>query len=262
METLKLESQRAHDYRHLIARWRGVARAAGLRLEAFAQSGGYPVYCLRTRNGFAGGLYISAGIHGDEPAGCEGLLRWAARHLPRLMRRLPPLPILLLPCLNPWGLIHNRRTDEAGNDLNRIFNRRDISPVGELQDLLVGRCFDLALHLHEDYDAQGNYLYELNAERTSWGHQLLARCRAALPIDGRRRIDKRRFEAGLYLRQGAVRPIPEHPEALHLYRAHCPHVFTFETPSEFDLKRRVQAQVLLIEECTRRLLRLRRSSRF
>ena len=236
-----------------MARWRQVARACRLRLTAFAEADGYPVYRLQTRDRLPGGLYVSAGIHGDEPAGCEGLLVWAERHLPALVSGKQSLPLLLLPCLNPWGLVHNRRSNEAGHDLNRLFDRDDLAPIAELKQLLEGRRFELALHLHEDYDAQGNYLYELHRERSVWGHDLLAVCRRSLPLDLRRRIDGRPFDLGVW-RRTHVRRIPEHPEAVHLFRHGCPRVITFETPSEFDLQRRVQAHVLLLRECVRRIL--------
>jgi hypothetical protein len=49
-------------------------------------------------------IYISAGIHGDEPAGPLAVLRlfqdnkWPAH-----------LNLWLIPCLNPLGFVHNRR---------------------------------------------------------------------------------------------------------------------------------------------------------
>ncbi len=252
-----MEPHRSHDYRHLVARWRAVARAAGLRLERFAESDGYPIYCVRTRGSADGGLYVSAGIHGDEPAGCAGLLRWAEKHLAALASRGRALPLLLLPCLNPWGLVNNRRTDGEDHDLNRLFHRNDLATINGIKALIKSRRFGLALHLHEDYDAEGNYIYELHQENVSWGPELLAKAAAVIAPDPRRRIDLREFHAGTYFRHGKLRSLPIHPEAIHLYRRHCPHVFTFETPSEFALEKRVRAQVLMIEECTKRLLRLR-----
>ena len=247
-------AHRVHDYRHLVARWRRVARAAGLKLEAFAQASGFPIYCLHTRDLTAGGLYVSAGIHGDEPAAPEGLLQWAESRLPALARRRHSLPLLILPCLNPWGLVNNRRTNEQGDDLNRIFDRADVSPIGELEKLLTNCRFELAVHLHEDYDARGTYLYEIHRRAPDWGAALLAHCQAALPIESRRFIEGRSFRDGVLLRRAGLERIPFFPEAIHLYPTHAPHVITFETPSEFSLARRVRAHVLLVEECVRRLL--------
>ncbi len=252
-------THRVHDYRHLVARWRKVGRAAGLKMEAFAQAGEFPVYCLRTRERSDGGLYVSAGIHGDEPAATEGLIRWAEAQLPALADREPALPLMILPCLNPWGLANNRREDAEGHDLNRVFHRANVAPVGELRKLLGPRRFDVAVHLHEDYDARGTYLYELHTRAPDWGAGLLARCAAAIPIEVRRRIDGRPFKDGVALRRANLDRIPLHPEAIYLYLRGTPHVFTFETPSEFSLARRVRAHVLLMKECVR-LLRQQRAT--
>lgn len=254
-------AQRVHDYRHLVARWRRVARAAGLKMQAFAQADGYPVYCLHTRDRSDGGLYVSAGVHGDEPGATEGLLHWAETRLPTLARQKRPLPLLILPCLNPWGLVNNRRSNEAGEDLNRIFDRDDVSPIGEWKKLVASRRFDLALALHEDYDARGNYLYEIHRRAPDWGQALLAHCRVALPVEPRRRIEGRTFRDGVFLRRIGLQNIPFYPEAILLYLHHAPHVITFETPSEFSLARRVQAHVLLMEACVRRLLKRRAADR-
>jgi hypothetical protein len=52
-------SQRSHDYRFLIERWRAVARAARLRLKQFAETPAYPVYALITpRLAEREGVYI------------------------------------------------------------------------------------------------------------------------------------------------------------------------------------------------------------
>src|SRR5580704_8945808 len=116
-------SHRAHDYRHLMERWRAVTRSAGFPLRRLGRADGFDHFYLRTPAlAETGGIYFSAGIHGDEPASTEALITWAER----LGRKLSRLPLLLLPCLNPWGLVHNIRTDSQGNDLNRSFHRTDL----------------------------------------------------------------------------------------------------------------------------------------
>jgi protein MpaA len=244
-------AQRVHDYRHLIARWRAVARGAGLKLTPFAQAGEYPVYSLDAAAGRPGGLYLSAGIHGDEPAATEGLLVWAETRLAALVRGKAPPPLLILPCLNPWGLINNHRGDAQGRDLNRLFDRTDCSPVRELKLLLAGRCFDLSLSLHEDYDGRGIYIYEINPRPPDVGPALLRAAAEVLPIDSRGQIDGRPFQQGRALRRANLARFPLHPEAIYLHLHHGEHSLTFETPSEFGLAKRVQAHALLVEECIR-----------
>ena len=200
---------------------------------------------------------MSAVIHGDEPAGAEALVRWAEARLPTLARDRHTPGLFLVPCLNPWGLVNNQRTDPAGRDLNRIFHRRDVAPVPDLKRALRGWEFGASLHLHEDYDAHGMYLYEVGDFEEGWGPGLLRAARSrAVPVDERQRIDNWRFKDGLLAHAIPVEDIPEHPERLHLRNHHTTRTITFETPSEFGLAQRVRAHTLLIEACLQRLTTL------
>jgi protein MpaA len=266
--------QRAHNYHHLIARWRRVARAAGVPLRPLAKAGTYTVYFLDYRPADAsadrGGLYATAGVHGDEAGTTEGLLLWAERHLPALSKprreAKKALPFFLVPCLNPWGLVNNRREAADGTDLNRVFDRDSDLPVGALKKVLAGRRFDLALTLHEDYDANGLYLYEISEQRRDdLGETLLAAARAlGFPIDARGTIDTRRFTKPGLVRMRQRTPLAKfdiHPEAIWLYLNRTRHSLTIETPSEFSLAARARMQARLIEVCVERLLITRRRCR-
>ena len=249
------ETHHAHDYGRLVQRWKKVARRSGLKLEPFAQAGDFTLYYLQTRPSAAskkGGIYVSAGIHGDEPAAPEGLVQWAERHLPAIARA-NKLPVMLFPCLNPFGLTHNQRTDEHGTDLNRVFREEDLTPVKELKALLAGRRFDLAITMHEDFDAQGVYLYELRRLHRSWGEELLAAVADLLPFETRHTVDGRRFQRGVLSMRYALGKVPGYPEAIWLYKQHARRAYTQETGSEFSLQLRVQTQVRLLETCFRLL---------
>jgi protein MpaA len=265
--------QRAHNYHHLIARWRRVARAAGVPLRPLAKAGTYTVYFLDYRPADAsadrGGLYATAGVHGDEAGTTEGLLLWAERHLPALSKprreAKKALPFFLVPCLNPWGLVNNRREAADGTDLNRVFDRDSDPPVGALKKALAGRRFDLALTLHEDYDANGLYLYEISEQRRDdLGETLLVAARAlGFPIDARGAVETRRFtKPGLVLMRHRVRRwrnSTSTPEAIWLYlNRRTRHSLTIETPSEFSLAARARMQARLIEVCVERLFVTRR----
>src|SRR5438093_11590934 len=97
-----LESHRTHDYNFLVKRWREVARTGGLVMRSFFnQTANHKVFVVNSPSlAKADGIYISAGIHGDEPAGTEALIFWAEQNV----KRLRELPLLIFPCLNPWGL--------------------------------------------------------------------------------------------------------------------------------------------------------------
>jgi len=236
---------RPHDYRHLLQRWRVLARQSGLRMQRIATAGGYGVFALRSPAlRPEGGIYLSAGIHGDEPAATEALLTWAEANAQRLLR----LPVLLFPCLNPWGLVHNRRSDETGRDLNRLFHEDAAPTIAAVRQLVRGHRFTLALQLHEDYDGQGFYLYEVQRARPYWGEALLAVAARHIAIEPRIRFDGRVFRSGLMRRKVLRRNFTEmgYPEAIWLHLEHAERTFTLETPSEFALEQRVRALAAVI----------------
>ena len=247
-----LGRHRAHDYPHLIERWRAVARRTGLVMRRLAAGPEFNLYTVRSRRlPREGTIYISAGIHGDEPAGTEGLITWAEKNTRLLKRR----PFFLVPCINPWGLVNNSRTDSNRRDLNRSFQNDAIPEIAALKRAIANRRYPLALTLHEDYDAVGIYLYEIRGAQPYWGEALLEAARPHVPADWRGQIEGREAEGGL------VRPVLDMkifeemglPEAVYLRLQGCPRVFTIETPSEYGLDRRVRAHVAVIEECIRRV---------
>ena len=99
---------------------------------------------------------ISAGVHGDEPAGVWALLSLVADGLldARYSYRL-------WPCFNPTGFTAGTRANAEGIDVNRSFGRGGTSP--EAKAILTAnrdRAFALSIDLHEDHEASGFYLYE------------------------------------------------------------------------------------------------------
>jgi hypothetical protein len=222
-----------------------------MRLTPLAQASGFPLVFLQTPAlAGEGGLYLSAGIHGDEPAGSEGLLAWAESNLGHLRE----IPALIFPCLNPWGLAQNTRGDAGGNDLNRSFHRR-LPIIRAVQRAVGKRRFAAAVHLHEDFDGEGLYLYELT-RRARWGEALLEATPSSMQIDPRKRIDRWKATDGIiyprvrrerYTRLGF-------PEALWLYFGHTDRALTIETPSEFALEDRVAAQVAMLNEIVCRVV--------
>lgn len=243
---------RSHDYKFLIQRWRAVARAGGLVMRGVIdQTENHKVFFLKSKAlKKTGGIYLSGGIHGDEPAGTEALIQWAEQNV----KRLAKMPLLIFPCLNPWGVQNNIRVDQNGTDLNRVFQHDDVPLIRAVKALIKPHCFDLALTLHEDYDGQGLYIYEVERDTPNWGEDLLNVARPFLPIEGRSCIDGRSASAGLVRRKINAEKFPMLPEAVWLHLHHAQRVFTIETPSEFALDLRVKAHVKIINECVRRTL--------
>ncbi|WP_050029849.1 M14 family metallocarboxypeptidase [Verrucomicrobium sp. BvORR034] len=253
MSVHPLANHRAHDYRALVREWQALAKEAGLKMEVFARVGELPVYVLRTKDAARDArptIYLSAGIHGDEAAAPWGLLAWARENVARFKTDR----FLIFPVLNPHGLIMNTRIDQDGADLNRSFNVPGHPLITAWLRVVAGREFALALCLHEDYDGQGCYLYELNPRHPVVGHAILNDCARVLPIDQRKRIDGRAAKDGLIVRR-VLPEMPGHPEAIVLHLMGTPLTLTFESPSEFSLHDRIEAQKTFIRSALEHGLR-------
>lgn len=241
-----LPQHRCHDYPELIRQWRVLSKETGMVMRELCRVDGLRVHWLESQAARQGrpAVYLSAGVHGDEPGATAGLLTWARQNAARLRHE----SFLIFPCLNPHGLLLNTRADHRGLDLNRRFHLVDDPVCGAWRRALAGRKLRLAVCLHEDYDAHGAYVYELSQRPGGWSRSLLSRCtNARLPVDSRRRIDGRGANDGVIQRKKSPRGLPGLPEAVAIYELGCPVSLTFETPSEFGLDDRVRAQVRFLQ---------------
>jgi protein MpaA len=246
-QTENVSHLRAHDYAWLVKRWRTLARCEGWRMRKFADAEGFPVHVVESPQRPGPRLYLSAGIHGDEPAATEALVDWCGRR----SKVLRNFNLLVFPCLNPWGLQNNNRHDVHGRDLNRGYHRRDVPVIEAQKKILQGRSFDAAVMLHEDFDAHGIYLYEIPGARPFWGEKLLASAARHVPREPRPRVEGRRCRQGLIRTRITAETLPEHPEAFFLRFGHTMRSLTFETPSEFSMTARVQAHGAMLDEVVR-----------
>ena len=174
---------------------------------------------MASRGGSPLRVYLSTGIHGDEPAG-----PLAARQLLRANHWPPGLEICLCPCLNPTGFQLNRRENADGIDLNRDYLGPTASEAAaHVAWLNQQPKFDLCLCLHEDWESHGFYVYELNPE-----HQ---------PSLGRP------AQNGIIRPNLDPRSRPQWPEAFFLITHKTRLSYTLEAPSDFPLSTRVAALV-------------------
>jgi murein peptide amidase A len=221
------------------------ARQHGWTVESLVPDVRYPVYALSRRvPGARRRLYFSTGIHGDEPAG-----PLAISQLLRENRWPAEVDLWVVPCLNPEGFVLRQRTNGEGVDLNRDYRQpRSQAVRAHIRWLERQPHFDFAVCLHEDWEAHGFYLYELNPDgQPSLAENVIAAVGACIPIDHSPTID------GWPARGGIIRPQiepadrPEWPEAIHLVVNRTRHSYTLEAPSDFELGVRVRALVTAVE---------------
>jgi murein peptide amidase A len=183
-------------------------------------------------------VYISTGIHGDEPAGPLAALRL-------LQEDAWPdtAAIWLCPCLNPAGLRLNRRENASGIDINRDY-RHPQSPEARAHTNWLQRQprFDVTLCLHEDWESNGFYLYEVNPDgRPSLAEKITAAAATVCPIDLAEVIEDRPARNGIIRPEFSPAERPQWPEAAYLITHKTRLNYTLEAPSDFPLPARVSA---------------------
>lgn len=116
-------------------------------------------------------VLITAGIHGDEPAGCYALDKILCdySYLDNC-----PAQVDVLPLINHSGFLLGRRETASGSDLNRafrgpatIFDQFDVKYVKEF--LVRKEPYKLFLSMHEDVDRESFYLYNTGVG----GHKII-----------------------------------------------------------------------------------------
>ncbi|HPO17537.1 MAG TPA: DUF2817 domain-containing protein [Candidatus Hydrogenedentes bacterium] len=121
---------------------------------------------------------LVGGVHGNEPAGTETLLRFIEQ-LSANENAYPDTAFDIIPVANPWGWVHNRRRNYERYDLNRDFAHFYTQETRLIRDFLRGKRYDIALDLHEDGTAAGFYLYQYAEADPGPARDLIAKERAA-----------------------------------------------------------------------------------
>ncbi len=143
-------------YAELASAWRDVRRR-GARVREIACVGApRTLLVAELGDSTAPTVSLSAGVHGDEPAAS-----WALLALVRDGLLDERFAYRIWPCLNPSGYEAGTRSNAEGHDINRSFSRGGTTP--EARAVLTAnrdRRFALAIDFHEDFEAEGSYVYE------------------------------------------------------------------------------------------------------
>jgi protein MpaA len=220
------------------------AQTHGWTSEPFGQQGEFKLPALHRPSSLdtrpSSRIYLSTGIHGDEPAGPLAGLRlleenkWPAH-----------AELWFCPCLNPAGFVFNRRENPDGKDLNRDYRDPQTAEVrAHIAWLERQPRFDVYLCLHEDWESHGFYIYEQNPDgKPSVAEIIVGAVQKDCPIDVSEIIEDRPAKDGIIRPNLDPNTRPQWAEAFYLIMHKSRLGCTLEAPSDFPLATRVNALV-------------------
>jgi hypothetical protein len=189
---------------------------------------------------------MTGGVHGDEPAGIEAVLRFLEGPVEAY---LDDFFFNVIPCANPSGLDRHTRVNKTGQDINRGMSDDTVVESVLLRKFIEGKRYEVFFDHHE---ATGYYMYEIQRNNQLLGQRIIEAIKEIGPIDGEENTD-----AGLDM------PISEglfgvNPKwrgqgwSAYAYFENANHGVLCETPSTaWDLDRRVQvhriAQTIILD---------------
>ncbi len=230
------------DIRAVLRDVETAAQQHGWAIEPFGHQGEFNLLALHRPSSLdsrpSSRIYLSTGIHGDEPAGplaTLGLLqenKWPSN-----------AELWLCPCLNPVGFTLNRRENADGKDLNRDYRHLETAEVRAHSAWLERQPqFNLGLCLHEDWESHGFYVYELNPDnRPSLAEAIIAEVAKVCPIDLSEIIEERPAKNGIIAPNLDPLTRPQWAEAFYLIVNKTRVSYTLEAPSDFPLPARIAA---------------------
>lgn len=260
---------KVRDYANVVTRvLAALEKSERLTVWHRMSSQSYSLYCMRYAAKHAGAafIYVSAGIHGDEPAGVECAISLIELLANEQQSNIYPFPLdgcnwLISPCDNPYGYEYDIRENAAGIDLNRMFEHPwRCAETTFISDSLLRtqehnkNKVQLALDLHEDSDSDGFYLWERRASTTQpIGIEVVKQVRQFCPINQKVVIEDHLNDNGVITLLDSVttkgwtrgRYLGEQ------LKARC---LILETPTTLDLETRVKTHMLSIQTAVRQTM--------
>jgi predicted deacylase len=190
-------------------------------------------------------LLIISGIHGDEPAGPFGILRYIEKINKEILKKVN---LTFIPLMNPTGFRKNNRDNKWDEKTNRNYEKdKKISREGKiLKDnvkMYLDNGKDGVLSLHEDVDSKYCYIYMYNkAKSKDLGNILLNVDRMFFEQMTPAKSDKKDGQ----LEKGIIWDRHEGSFEDWLNEQVIKEIATTETPGAVDFDDRIQANVMII----------------
>jgi protein MpaA len=183
-------------------------------------------------------VYLSTGIHGDEPAG-----PLAIAQLMESGSFADHAEVWVCPCLNPIGFSRNSRSNATGVDLDRDYRKLETEEVRTHVSWLKRKPnFDVTICLHEDHTTKGFYLWESNPDDApSPARRMVSRVAGVCPIERSDVIHNLPADNGIVRSYGNPYSQFEWNEAVFLATHKTKLSYTLQAPSQQPLAMRAAA---------------------
>ncbi len=193
-------------------------------------------------------VLISAGIHGDEPAGVETVCEFLESE--RYKKYLDRWEFTILPCLNPSGYELGGRENHREQDLNRLFKSEDPPPEVVFAKSVFVHSYTLTLELHEDTESPGYYLYQKTSPELEEGpgRPLLNSVKEIMPINMDSDIDGTEACEGLIDRLKGPEDMEWWPMALFAVSRGAECCLTLESAMKFPMETRISAHLRAVQK--------------
>ena len=225
------------------------------------ESAKYPLYYVHAKSPkkVYKNIFLSAGIHGNEPAGVYALLNFLEK---KAHEYLDNFSFIAFPCVNPSGFEYDQRGNIDGINLNLTFNGELSSKESTIVKQFIRKSnitYAFAMDMHEDdtyekvdgYTMKDNpkefYLYEVSHHKNFFiGPKIIhaLECQG-IPICKREQIYYEKCNKnGLILSNGILDPSYRDVDTLDGYLQNfTKHIFTPETPTCWSLDKRISVQM-------------------
>ena len=243
------------DVADYLSEFSALAEQFGFSRQVLAEVDGHEIPAFVRQAEGAARVYVSSGMHGDEPAGPLALCELLKEGLFTVA-----VEWMLCPLMNPTGVAMGSRENKQGVDLNRDYLRRSSAEVaGHVRWLEKQPVPDVFLSLHEDWESTGFYLYEIQkCEFSSVADAILKAAANEIGPEPSSLIDDHAVREPGWIFHKPEADFPEDwPEAIYMANMGTQVSYTFETPSSLELNKRINCHKLALNKAVEEFLNTR-----
>ncbi|MDI6721043.1 MAG: M14 family metallocarboxypeptidase [Candidatus Aenigmarchaeota archaeon] len=235
---LKRYEKASENYRKFSMKVLGTVECEGSR---------FPITAIEIGKGSK--VLVATGIHGDEPAAPEALIRFIeSKNAPSFLRGFH---VTIFPILNPIGFAKNTRKN-GKIDLNRHYGCRRLHKENRIvEEYVKSKKYDMMISLHEDVDMDSFYMYETGCFDAERFRDTITDDLRFLNLLRKRgfRINCDREIYGI-INRGGIKIVPKDKgRNLERYlwsRGIVKRVVCIESPGKTEFEKRVEIQILAL----------------